>query len=226
MIALVEADREDLQRVVDLRLRIDFLDDLQRPQELADVQAVRHGPPQPPHVLLQLPAGHPHVWRRHQPLKLLLSDAAPRPHRHVSGVLDLVRPERDHLRNDGAVDAMERAGRKTQMYTSQGPVGPCRDALDGKGPERRPQQRLDRRLKEVAKAVGGGYFRLQMPLSLALAIRGTVAGHRLEAGRRGEGGRGSRGGREGVHPPPPAGMNHINQELHIDPFSIYICHNV
>ena len=37
------------------------------------------------------------------------------------------------------------------------------------------------RLEKVAKAVGGGYCRLQMPLSLALAVRGTVAGHRLGA---------------------------------------------
>ena len=40
---------------------------------------------------------------------------------------------------------------------------------------------LDRRLEEVAKAVGGGYCRLQMPLKLALGVRGTVAGHRLGA---------------------------------------------
>ena len=33
----------------------------------------------------------------------------------------------------------------------------------------------------VAKAVGGGYCRLQMPLRLALGVRGTVAGHRLGA---------------------------------------------
>ena len=39
----------------------------------------------------------------------------------------------------------------------------------------------DRRLAEVAKAVGGSYCRLQMPLSLALAARGTVAGHRQGA---------------------------------------------
>ena len=32
-----------------------------------------------------------------------------------------------------------------------------------------------------AKAVGGGYCRLQMPLRLALGVRGTVAGHRLGA---------------------------------------------
>ena len=43
------------------------------------------------------------------------------------------------------------------------------------------------RLEEVAKAVGGGYCRLQMPLRLALAVRGTVAGHRLGA-REGGGG--------------------------------------
>ena len=60
-----------------------------------------------------------------------------------------------------------------------------RDALAGKGPPRRPQKRLDRRLEEVAKAVGGGYCRLQMPLRLALGVRGTAAGHRpgaLEGG--------------------------------------------
>ena len=41
------------------------------------------------------------------------------------------------------------------------------------------------RLEEVAKAVGGGYCRLQMPLSLALGVRETVAGHRLGALRAG-----------------------------------------
>ena len=39
----------------------------------------------------------------------------------------------------------------------------------GKGPQRRPQQRFDRRLEEVAKTVGGGYCQLQMPLRLHLA---------------------------------------------------------
>ena len=39
-----------------------------------------------------------------------------------------------------------------------------------------PRRRLGRRLEEVAKAVRGGYCRLQM-----LAVRGTVAGHRLGA---------------------------------------------
>ena len=38
----------------------------------------------------------------------------------------------------------------------------------------------------MPKRFGGGYCRLQMPLSLALGVRGTVAGHWL--GRRGGGG--------------------------------------
>ena len=42
----------------------------------------------------------------------------------------------------------------------------------GKGPQMRFQKRSDRRLEEVAKAVGGRYCRLQMPLSLAVAIGG------------------------------------------------------
>ena len=36
--------------------------------------------------------------------------------------------------------------------------------------------------------MGGGYCRLQMPLKLALAVRGTVAGRRLGALERGVGG--------------------------------------
>ena len=55
----------------------------------------------------------------------------------------------------------------------------ARDAFERKAPQRRSQKRLDRRLEEVAKAVGGGYCRLQMPLELVLAVRETVAGHRL-----------------------------------------------
>ena len=60
-----------------------------------------------------------------------------------------------------------------------------RGALEG--PQRRPQRRLGRRLEEVAKAVGGGYCRLQTPVRLALGVRGTVAGHRLGALERGGG---------------------------------------
>ena len=40
--------------------------------------------------------------------------------------------------------------------------------------------RLGRRLEEVAEAVGDGYCRLQVLWKLALAVRETVAGHRLE----------------------------------------------
>ena len=53
--------------------------------------------------------------------------------------------------------------------------------IEGNGAQRQPQRRSGRRLEEVAKAVGGGHCRLQMPLKPALAVRGTVAGHRLGA---------------------------------------------
>ena len=66
--------------------------------------------------------------------------------------------------------------------------GSDREVFEGKGPQRLPQQRLDRRLEEVAKGVGGGYCRLQMPLRPALGVRETVAGHRLGALRGGGGG--------------------------------------
>ena len=69
-----------------------------------------------------------------------------------------------------------------------------RDASEGKGPYRWPQQRLYRRLEEVAKAVGSGYCWLQMPLKLAPAVRETVAGHRL----------GTLEGEGGHLPPPPS----------------------
>ena len=54
------------------------------------------------------------------------------------------------------------------------PMGGC---TGREGTSGRPQQQLDRRLEKVAKAVGGGYCRLQMPLKLASGVRGTVAGH-------------------------------------------------
>ena len=66
-----------------------------------------------------------------------------------------------------------------KLFLTCDPLPPSRDALEGKAPQTRPQKRLGRRLEGVAKAVGGGYCRLQMPLELALAVRGTVAGHRL-----------------------------------------------
>ena len=61
-------------------------------------------------------------------------------------------------------------------------------SLEGKAPQRWLQRRLGRRLEGVAEAVRGGSFRLQMPSRLALAVRGTVAGHRLGALEGGEGG--------------------------------------
>ena len=70
---------------------------------------------------------------------------------------------------------------------------PPRVAPGGKGPQRRPQRRLGRRLEEVAKAVGGGYCRLQIPSKPAPGIRGTVAGLR----------RGALEGGAGVPPLPP-----------------------
>ena len=70
-------------------------------------------------------------------------------------------------------------------------VGGGRDALEGKGPQRRPQKWLGSGLEEVAKADVGGYCRLQMPLTLAFAVMGTVAGRRTGALERG-----------GVPPPP------------------------
>ena len=73
--------------------------------------------------------------------------------------------------------------------TDFGDTGAPGDELEGKGPQRRPQRWLDWRLEEVAKAVGGGYCQLQMPLKLALAIRETVDGRRLGA-LEGEGGGG------------------------------------
>ena len=66
--------------------------------------------------------------------------------------------------------------------------GMGRDALEGKGPQRRPQRWFNRRSEEVAKAVGGGYCRLQMPLTLTLGVGQTVAGHRLSALEGGGGG--------------------------------------
>ena len=47
-----------------------------------------------------------------------------------------------------------------------------RPQCKGKAPQRRPQTVLDRRLEEVAEAVGGGYCRLQLPLRLALGSQG------------------------------------------------------
>ena len=70
-------------------------------------------------------------------------------------------------------------------------VGWGQICIGREGPQRGPERRLGRRLEEVAQAVGGGYCRLQMPLRLALGVRGTVAGHRLGALEGGGGGGGA-----------------------------------
>ena len=79
-----------------------------------------------------------------------------------------------------------------------------RQALEAKGPQRRPQRRFDRRLEEVAKAVGGGYCRLQMPLSPAHAAREAVVEHRLHLL---EGGGGTPSLSNAPLPPPPSCLN-------------------
>ena len=93
----------------------------------------------------------------------------------------------DSCGSRGREMAEGRADRPGTLHGSPGSAGrnaaglEGRDAPEGKGPSRRPQKRLDRRLEEVAKEVGGGYCRLQMPLKLALAVRETVDGRRLGA---------------------------------------------
>ena len=61
----------------------------------------------------------------------------------------------------------------------EGPVGGLPQGCIRRGGTSETPPELDRRLEEVAEAVGGGYCRLQMPWKLALGVRETVAGHRL-----------------------------------------------
>ena len=77
----------------------------------------------------------------------------------VGDGLDPRPPAEGHPGADGAVRL---AGPDVHVLPQQrgpGPVGggvpPARDALEGKGPQRPPQKRLDGRLEEVAEAVGG-----------------------------------------------------------------------
>ena len=51
--------------------------------------------------------------------------------------------------------------------------GAARMHWKGRQLQRQPHRRFNKRLEEVAKSVGGGYCRLQMPLKLALAVRET-----------------------------------------------------
>ena len=84
---------------------------------------------------------------------------------------------------------VQRHRNQSGVSEKSSPPPPRRDTLEGKGSQRQPQERLSRWLEAVAKAVEGGYCRLQMPLKLALGVRETVAGHRLGAleGRGGGG---------------------------------------
>ena len=87
-----------------------------------------------------------------------------------------------------ALDTADGDHRPPYRTAVEAPPLVTRDALEGKGPQRQPQQPLHKRLEEAVKAVAGGYCRLQMPLQLALGVRGTVAGHRLGALEGGGGG--------------------------------------
>ena len=99
---------------------------------------------------------------------------------HSRGLRSSLQPDADLVATVLNLDEHEFAGPAAVHKAggaSRGAGG--RHALQGKGPRRRPRRQLDRRLEEVAKAVGGGYCQLQMPLKLALGVRGTVAGLRL-----------------------------------------------
>ena len=85
--------------------------------------------------------------------------------------------------------ATRRNMRREERVTVQGPVKKetttrrnvtrgGRDAIEGKGPQRRPRRRLDRRLEEV----DGWRWLLSVTNAMpAFAVRGTVAGRRLGA---------------------------------------------
>ena len=139
------------------------------------------------------------VPRRHAPGRRMAAEVVPR--RRVSrepGVANRVAAQGLRLlRGPGrlTVAFLENRGRGGgggECDMGHGGRAAGRDALEGRGPQRRPQKRLGRRLEEVAEAGGGGYCRLPTPLLPALGVRGTVAGHRLGAL---EGG----GGTTGLH---------------------------
>ena len=80
------------------------------------------------------------------------------------------------------VDAAKKGKQSDTEALCHPPPPPCPGMHEkGRHLRRQPQKRFDRRLEEVAKAVGGGYCRLQMPLKLALGVRETLSGHRLGA---------------------------------------------
>ena len=62
------------------------------------------------------------------------------------------------------------------VFGGGGGQGCIRRAGDLRG---NPSSGSARGWRRLPKRLGGDYDRLQMPLRLALAVRGTVAGHRL-----------------------------------------------
>ena len=150
---------------------------------------LRSSAPGPPCALVRgcqrLVAGGPADSRR------LVASFTHTPNPHTPGAWhDSLVEGHDARGRTAAVRRLQRvhAGPRWSFRGGAGGGGGSRDASEGKGRQRRPQQRLGRRLEEVAKAVGGGYRRLQTPLRLALALRETVAGHRLGALEGGGGG--------------------------------------
>ena len=98
-------------------------------------------------------------------------------HAHVCTVHD----HRNSHRLQGLLEGVRDLPREALLHLKWG-TG-ARDALEGKGPSEAASE-------AVRQVVGGGYCRLQMPLRLALGVRGTVAGHRLGALEGGGGGQG------------------------------------
>ena len=78
-------------------------------------------------------------------------------------------------------DAHLSKARKVRWLRPTEPTSRARQRCIRREGTSKPQKRLDRRLEEVAKSVGSGYCRLQMPLTRALAVKQKVAGHGLGA---------------------------------------------
>ena len=83
-------------------------------------------------------------------------------------------PSFPHRNPNVALSGLLHFGRKAVGWAVG---GVCQSGWVGGG--RKLPKRLGGRWEEVAKAVGGGYYRLQIPLKMALGVRETVAGHRL-----------------------------------------------
>ena len=91
------------------------------------------------------------------------------------------RPKGGPMATPNRVHFLKREVPKLQQTGTCAALPPAQGSIGREGTSEAAPKRLGRRLEEVAKAVGGGYCRLQMPLRLALGVRGTVAGRRLGA---------------------------------------------